>query len=176
MSFRPELNARFACTGTAFWQGLRKLSIIYRSKLSYRMIPIRPTDVVSPDSDSGGPPIFYLLCDKRETDFFFAANFRSTYPAFFLLNSEQYVTDRDLFLFRRSYRLFFPTVFAVSPNPAFQAALSQHQENHFITFCLEGKLSNQDYCYFQLVKQVHLLVVAYTKGDLPWKMTNYGWT
>lgn len=172
-SCQPEIKTYFARTGIALWQALRKLSILYQSQLSYKLISVTAATSIPPVSQQEPLSIFYFLCGLPEIETFFAANFRSTYHSIYILNSDRFSTNRELRHFRQIYRLPDHTVFTVSSNLAFQAALSRKQENQFITFYNKGYLRNQNYDYIHQLKQIHFLAAAHSKGDSKWMMTNY---
>ena len=155
----------FSCTGYAIYQGLRKLSLFYGSEISYTLISVKSSEYIPIPKPPEKLCILCFLCDAVEIRTFFVSNFRSIYPILCLVNSDHFTSEQSVLSFARMYRLPSHTVFAVSPNLAFQAAITQKQDNYFFNFYHAGKLHNQNYDFFQQLKKIHFLAVSKTKGD-----------
>ena len=117
--------------------------------------------------------MFYFLCTTQEITTFFIRNFRHIKQSFFLLNSNHYSSRRDLLQFQRFYRLPVGSIFAVTSNAAFQAAISTKQDNRFFRFYYTRKHCGQNSDYLEQFHRLHLLAADYIKGGLLWRNKHY---
>lgn len=149
------------------------MAIVHDARHFYRFCTCGPPEDVRHLTQEADFSIFYFLCTSQEIADFFSVNFRNIHHAFYLLSNSHYASARDLILFRTFYRLPAGAVFPVASNLAFQAAISNKQENHFFHMFNQRKLCNQDLAYFDQLQKIHFLVSDYMRGDLPWMMKDY---